>query len=129
MSYKSRMVCDVFECKLELDQLNKLAAEYFSGAKSFEYQFQFDFEIGGRKYYYPINARESWANNYDTDQLAVFLADVTETQASVYFTGEDGSWWGYMIYPGRAMALQMLEGPILYENKERVKGGENGSTQ
>lgn len=64
---------------------------------------------------WPIGMGE-WEKNPDTEELAMFIADVCAAGTDLIFIGEDGYIWGYNIIPGKVRQIKIEPGDLIYEN-------------
>lgn len=126
MGYTSIMKGEPFRANYTVEQLNDMYLDYLNtlgGVWHMEYEFEYsdkclkDPPLGSADIQ-PIGLYESYRKNYNTDELACFIAYVCNNQCTLFFDGEDGEAWGYYIYPGKVYEKICIPGIQIYENRE-----------
>lgn len=131
MSYNSTMDCSGFTSKFTSKELTDMNLEYVrklgkerraAGSNCISDPMEYEFityvdsperEKPGDTDIYP-NGIGTHQKNYDTDELAVFIANHTLCATRLWFVGEGGERWGYYIYPGMVYAERIVRGDIEY---------------
>lgn len=89
-----------------------LLLKYF-GTSLYSYTFLEDDDSPGEVY---LDC-EGKGKYYETDALAIFISTICMDTVRLTFSGEDGTFWGYSISPGRVENLQVIPVGIMALSK------------
>ena len=115
MGYSSYMDGCSFKSNLTVTQLNTLYEEY-AGLHTPSGIGIYSFEEADAEGEYQPEGMGTHGKYYDTDDLAIFISMVCKDKCNLYFVGEEGERWGYIIYPGIVMEEKMVNGDILFHD-------------
>lgn len=119
MGDRSYLECTWFPSDLTRNQLNDLYKLYLDNMPEGKDTWCWEFEEDDGEY--RPEGTDTWQKNYDVEELAIFIAMVTNEYVVMRIAPSEGEPWGYIINPGQVNMMEVSAGNLIY-SQPRVSG-------